>query len=105
MWSRMTGLTKAIIMIVVVAGLVAGGRYVVLNYAPAAKVVESVVPQKGPSLKMTDEPTASSSAASAPTPVAVPGAQLANVAAPEMRCLIWAWNSQIGWIYANGGPQ
>lgn len=73
---------------------------------PAAKTKESSVPPKAdlPGVDASGPATAAGSSPSAPA------APLANAEPgctdkPPVKFLIWAWNSQIGGLYANGGPQ
>jgi outer membrane protein OmpA-like peptidoglycan-associated protein len=68
---------------------------------PEAKQRESVVPQRA------DLPNAPDSDTSGTTvvPVAMPGSGPGCAQQPEVRALIWAWNSQMGAMFANGGAQ
>ncbi len=50
-----------------------------------------------------DLPTAPKNAASTVTAVAMPSSTPANSNAPEVRWLLWAWNAQMGAMFANGG--
>lgn len=68
--------------------------------APAAKTQESVVP-KGAALPELGE----SAGAAAVAPVPPPGTKPVSSGQPEIRMLIWAWNAQMGLMFANGGPQ
>lgn len=38
-------------------------------------------------------------------PMPIPSNEMANVNAPEIRYQIWAWNSQMGMLFANGGAK
>jgi len=67
--------------------------------APAAKVQESAVP------KRVDLPVLNTSAASNVPAVPLPGKAPGCSDKPEVRMLVWAWNAQMGLMFANGGPQ
>jgi outer membrane protein OmpA-like peptidoglycan-associated protein len=67
---------------------------------PAAKQRESVVPKKA------DLPEiGGGEAKSAVAPVALPGTGVGCADRPEVRMLVWAWNAQMGAMFANGGAQ
>jgi OmpA-OmpF porin, OOP family len=90
--------------LVVLSGLsmigYASWRYGVLDkIVPSAKQRGSVVPEKA------DLPDESSGASSNVTPVAMPGEGAGCSDKTEVRMLIWAWNSQMGMMFANGGAQ
>src|SRR6202162_4320775 len=67
--------------------------------APSAKVQESAVPKRVdlPAL----DPSVASNVAAAPMPGNTPGC----TDKPEVRMLVWAWNAQMGLMFANGGVQ
>src|SRR3954453_99290 len=67
--------------------------------APAAKVQESAVP------KRVDLPVLNTSAASNVPAVPLPGKAPGCSDKPEVRMLVWAWNAQMGLMFANGGAQ
>lgn len=52
-----------------------------------------------------DLPTAPKNASSTVAPAELPSDQPANVSSPEIRWMMWAWNAQMGAIFANGGPK
>jgi hypothetical protein len=66
---------------------------------PTAKTTESTVP------KRADLPGAGGSSAVNVAPVALPSTQPGCVDKAEVRMLVWAWNAQMGLMFANGGPQ
>ena len=67
--------------------------------APSAKVLESTVP------KRVDLPALNPSVASNVAAVPLPGSAPGCSDKPEVRMLVWAWNAQMGLMFANGGPQ
>src|SRR5207248_5216664 len=75
-------------------------RYGLLEkVAPSAKAPESVVPKRV-DLPVLN-PTAASNVPAAPLPGSSPGC----TDKPEVRMLVWAWNAQMGLMFATGGPQ
>jgi outer membrane protein OmpA-like peptidoglycan-associated protein len=75
-------------------------KYGVLDkIAPGAKVAESTVP------KRVDLPVMNPSLNSNVAAAALPGAAPGCSDLPEVRMLVWAWNAQMGLMFANGGPQ
>jgi OOP family OmpA-OmpF porin len=66
---------------------------------PSAKVTESTVP------KRVDLPVLNPSMTSNVVPAALPGSTPGCTNEPEVRMLVWAWNAQMGLMFANGGPQ
>ena len=97
-------LGKLVILILVV-GIAIGVWRFWSKLAPAAAVKNSVVPGK---ITLPDNPAAGGSAgddgsgSASVVPVALnPGC----ADKPEVRLLGYAWNAQMGLLYANGGPQ
>jgi len=66
---------------------------------PSAKVAESTVP------KRVDLPVLNPSIASNVAPAPQPGSAPGCTSEPEVRMLVWAWNAQMGLMFATGGPQ
>src|SRR5580693_1817491 len=94
--------------VIVVIALLAVAFFSVRHYAPdlldkivpGAKVRTSVVPSGA------DLPNvAPNSSHGAVRPVALPGGEPGCRDLPEVRFLVWAWNAQMGLMFANGGPQ
>src|SRR5438874_4775412 len=84
------------------AGLVAYSLYrygVFERFIPAAAVGQSSVPPKA------DLPAANTSAASSVPAAPLPGNAAGCSNSTEVRFLVWAWNAQMGAMFANGGPQ
>jgi len=67
--------------------------------APSAKVEESTVPRR------VDLPALNPSVASNVAAVPLPGNTPGCTSKPEVRMLVWAWNAQMGLMFATGGPQ
>ena len=99
---KLTAFSKVLITLVVV-GAVAAGIYLNRDkLAPGAKKVDSNVP---PTAKLPDT-TAPVDPKAPPTgkpAMAEPKAGCADK--PEVRFYHWAWNAQMGLIYATGGKQ
>jgi OOP family OmpA-OmpF porin len=75
-------------------------KYGILDkLAPSAPVQESSVPRR------VDLPALNPSAASNVAAVALPGTSAGCTDKPAVRMLVWAWNAQMGLMFANGGPQ
>src|SRR5215469_67856 len=75
-------------------------RYGVLDQIiPSAKTTESTVP------KRVDLPALNPSIAANVTAAALPGTAPGCTSEPEVRMLVWAWNAQMGLMFATGGPQ
>src|SRR6185295_9381193 len=101
---RITGFGK----LVIVAALAAATFFSIRHFAPelwdkivpGAKVRQSVVPQ---SANLPDAQPNSTTGSVAP--VAMPGTDPGCRDLPEVRFLVWAWNAQMGKMFATGGPQ
>jgi outer membrane protein OmpA-like peptidoglycan-associated protein len=55
-------------------------------------------------IQKIDLPDAPKNAQTAVQPVDMPGTSPASLSGPEMRWQLWAWNAQMGVMFANGGP-
>ena len=97
--------------LIVVIGLIFGGYRLMTaktsngssllsHIAPEAKTKDSVVPKKA------DLPTVSAAATEGTKgEAALPGQEPGAPDKPEVRLLGYAWNAQMGLLFANGGPQ
>ena len=85
------------------SGLVGYSLYkygVLEKVVPAAKVRDSAVPARA------DLPSLGESApAVSVTPAALPGKRAGCSDQPEVRFYLWAWNAQMGLMFATGGAQ
>ena len=92
-----------ILIFLIGLGLVAyaGWQYGWLDtLVPAARVRESKVPPRAEL-----PPIGTVAAPGTVTPIAVPGPKPGCTDRPEVRFLHWAWNAQMGLMFATGGPQ
>src|SRR6185436_20175152 len=71
---------------------------------PEAKRRESVVPERAELPEAPDSAPGSGGGVRV-VPAAMPGTGPGCAQQPEVRMLVWAWNSQLGAMFANGGAQ
>jgi outer membrane protein OmpA-like peptidoglycan-associated protein len=89
-----------IIGALIAAGAAFGGiRYASTRGFFGIVSAPSEVPVRAP-LPSVVESTAAATPVDFEMPTAVPGC----TSLPEVRALVWAWNAQMGWMFANGGP-
>ncbi|MET0791250.1 MAG: hypothetical protein ABW061_06980, partial [Polyangiaceae bacterium] len=93
---------KAIAALLAAAALFGGLRYSVSHGLLSAPELASKVPERA-SLPALREPE--SALAAVERPLQMPGVRPGCTDQPELRALVWAWNAQMGWMFANGGPQ
>ncbi|HWZ90505.1 MAG TPA: hypothetical protein VNW92_16690, partial [Polyangiaceae bacterium] len=93
---------KLLAALITSLGLFGGLRYAVTHGLLSAPAQPSKVPERA-DLPQLREP--SPSLATVARPVSLPGTQPGCTEKPELRALVWAWNAQMGWMFANGGPQ
>jgi OOP family OmpA-OmpF porin len=96
---KMKGSAKVAITVVLVAGALFGFKAAVdRGLVPGINIGKSTTVAK------SELPDIKDSQVQGVEPVAYPNTEPANVAGPQVRFDIWAWNTQMGLIYANGGP-
>jgi len=93
---------KLLVALIGAIGLFGSLRYAVNHGLLSAPGQESRVPEHA-ELPLLREPGATE--ASSALPVTLPGTAPGCTDKPELRALVWAWNAQLGWMFANGGPQ
>src|ERR1700733_14805605 len=79
-------------------GLFGGLRYAVNHGLLSAPSQESSVPARAALPELREAAPISA----VELPVQLPGSTPGCTDKPELRALIWAWNAQMGWLYANG---
>lgn len=86
-----------------IAGAAVGALWAAKHYAFDKGLVFTRTTSASQTLGAIDLPTAPSNAQQTVPALKVPSLQPASVSGPEARMLIWAWNAQMGMLYANGG--
>jgi OOP family OmpA-OmpF porin len=103
---KLTPLGKAIVIVALLVAAFFSVRRFAPNLldkiVPAAKGREAVVPAKA---NLPDLPQSSEAAPASTRNVALPGSGPGCDNLPEVRFYHWAWNSQMGMMFATGGPQ
>lgn len=91
-----------IVVLLLALGVAAGGMKYWNKLAPSAQVTSSQVPSK---VNLPTGPSSSGTSGST-VPVTLPASGQAGCAdKPEVRLLGYAWNAQMGMLFAAGGPQ
>src|SRR6187455_3386415 len=90
---------KLLAALVLSGAAFAGVRYA-LQSGLIAPTLESKLPSRAELPKLA-EPARNS----APLEVSMPGSEVGCRDLAETRALVWAWNAQMGWMFANGGPE
>lgn len=95
--SQMKPLPKLVLLVAGVSFLIFGLKVGVSHgWIPGAGILSAVVPQKATLPDVKDATTTDV------TPIAYPTTS-ANGCGDPIRAEVWAWNSQMGWMYSNGG--
>jgi OmpA-OmpF porin, OOP family len=95
---RLTTFGRLFVTFLIILGLW-GLKWLVLDSGMVMKKQVSSAQDIG----KIDLPTAPKNASTTVSPMAMPSASPANSNAPEIRWLLWAWNAQMGAMFANGG--
>jgi len=80
--------------------LFGAARYATTHGLLTPPAAESKVPERA-SLPALNE---AETAPAGDLRVTLPGREPGCSNLPELRALVWAWNAQMGWMFANGGP-
>ncbi len=112
---RIKPIGKLIILILLAGALFGGyrlmagsgkGGSLLAKIAPSAKAKPSVVPAKADLPDAADpNPAGGTLTNASDTAADLPGSGAGCADKPEVRLLHWAWNAQMGLMYANGGKQ
>ena len=97
-FSRLTPVGRVILAAAVVGGLW-GAKYLAFDKGMVFKRTTA----KSQEVGTIDLPTAPANAQQSITILPIPTSDPVAVPGPEVRGLIWAWNSQMGLLYATGG--
>jgi OmpA-OmpF porin, OOP family len=92
-------------ILLILLGVIAGGYQIATrgggglgSLIPQKQATESIVPTAGELGSRRD-------IGGSGTKAQMPGIQPARSDKPEIRYLLWAWNAQMGLMFANGGPR
>lgn len=99
--AKLTPFTKLLIFVAAVFAITWGGKKAIYyGLVPRPTLLKSVVPVKA-EVVTAEVLQETGSVKSQP----LPSKSLARSNAPKVNFLIWAWNAQMAFIYANGGPE
>lgn len=100
MASRLTSFGKLTITFLIVGAIFGIYKFLQLEgYINPRNTRESQIIEK------VDLPDAPRNASSTVSPAAIPSSRPAKLSSPEVRWLLWAWNAQMGLMFANGGAE
>ena len=96
--NKLTTFGKIAVTVAIIGALV-GAKWLIMD---SGLIMKKKVKQSEEIGKI-DLPTAPANASSTVSAVEMPSDNPANINSKEVRALIWAWNSQMGLLFANGG--
>ncbi|HUM52405.1 MAG TPA: phosphate ABC transporter substrate-binding/OmpA family protein [Chitinophagales bacterium] len=96
--NKLTTFGKIAVTVAIIGALV-GAKWLIMD---SGLIMKKKVKQSEEIGKI-DLPTAPANASSTVSAVEMPSDNPANINSKEVRALIWAWNSQMGLMFANGG--
>lgn len=100
MASRLTSFGKFTITLLIV-----GSLFGIYKFLQSQGYIKKHGTTESQLIDKVDLPDAPRNASTAVPPAPIPGNTPASLSTPEIRWLLWAWNAQMGLMFANGGPQ
>jgi OmpA-OmpF porin, OOP family len=100
MLSRLTPVGRLTVTIAIVLGL-----FGVYKYLSGSGLIGSKATSESTVINKIDLPDAPKNASTSVATMPLPSNRPANIATPEVRWMMWAWNAQMGALLANGGAQ
>ena len=100
METRLTPVGRMAVTVAIIAALFGG--YKLLS---SMGIIGSRATSESAVITKIDLPDAPKNASSSVATLPLPSDRPANISTPEVRWLMWAWNAQMGALFANGGAQ
>ena len=96
--NKLTTFGKIAVTVAIIGALV-GAKWLIMD----SGLIMKKKGKQSEEIGKIDLPTAPANASSTVSAVEMPSDNPANINSKEVRALIWAWNSQMGLMFANGG--